>query len=163
MNDKPDITQKEAPGADAYRRLIGRLPVTMRPALNQQLTEWEMLFPYERNRVTTFMKGVETYSPSDLDALTAPLWALEAKMGVKNWDFSQTNDTIENASQLARSAYYAEWRREIQRVVDTINSAARDAALAQTESTRLMPAGPGRNCNIGRAARHSGKLRSVAY
>ncbi len=97
-----------------------------------------MLFPYERNRVTTFMKGVETYSPSALDALTAPLWALEAKMGVKHWDFSQTNDTIENASQLARSAYYAEWRREVQRVVDAINTAARDATPAQAESTRLI-------------------------
>ena len=97
-----------------------------------------MLFPYERNRVVTFMKGVETYSSSALDALTAPLWALEDKMGVKRWDFSQSNDTIENASQLARSAYYADWRREVQRVVDTINAAARDATLTQTESTRLM-------------------------
>ncbi len=110
----------------------------MRPALNQQFTEWEMLFPYERNRVVTFMKGVETYSPSALDTLTAPLWALEEKMGVKHWDFTQANDTIENASQLARSAYYAEWRREIQRVVDAINSAGRDATPAPAESTRLM-------------------------
>jgi hypothetical protein len=138
MNEKPDIAQREAPGADAYRRLIAQLPVTMRPALNQQLTEWEMLFPYERNRVTLFMKGVVTYSPSQLDALTAPLWALEAQMGVKNWDFSQTNDTIENASQLARSAHYAEWRREVQRIVDAVNSAARDATPVQAESTRLM-------------------------
>jgi len=138
MNERPDIAQKQAPGTDAYRRLIGRLPVTMRPALNQQLTEWEMLFPYERNRVVTFMKGVETYSPSALDALTAPLWALETKMGVKNWDFSQTNDTIENASQLARSAYYAEWRREVQRVVDVVNAAARDATPIQAEYTRLI-------------------------
>jgi hypothetical protein len=138
MSERPDITQKQAPGTDAYRRLIKKLPVTMRPALNQQFTEWEMLFPYERNRVVTFMKGVETYNPSALDALTAPLWALEDKMGVKHWDFSQSNDTIENASQLARSAYYAEWRREVLRVVDAINAAARDAAPAQAESTRLM-------------------------
>lgn len=138
MSERPDITQKQAPGTEAYRRLIQKLPVTMRPALNQQFTEWEMLFPYERNRVTTFMKGVETYSPSALGALTAPLWALEDKMGVKHWDFTQTNDTIENASQLARSAYFAEWRLEVQRVVDAINAAAHDATPAQTESTRLM-------------------------
>jgi hypothetical protein len=138
MNERPDITQKQAPGTDAYRRLIGKLPVTMRPALNQQFTEWEMLFPYERNRVVTFMKGVETYSPSALDSLTAPLWALEDKMGVKHWDFTQAVDTIENASQLARSAYYAEWRREVQRVVDAISAAARDVTPAPVESTRLM-------------------------
>ena len=122
MHERLDIAQKEAPGTDAYRRLIERLPVTMRPALNQQLTEWDLLFPYEQNRVATFMKGVDTFSSTALDTLTAPLWALEAKMGVKHWDFSQNVDTIENASQLARSAYYAEWRKEVQTVVDAVSS-----------------------------------------
>lgn len=110
----------------------------MRPSLNQQFTEWDLLFPYEQKRVTTFMKGVDTFSSSALDTLTAPLWALEAKMGVKHWDFSQTVDTIENASQLARSAYYAEWRKEVQKVVDAVNTAARDSSPAPAESTRLV-------------------------
>jgi hypothetical protein len=138
MHERLDIAQKEAPGTDAYRRLIERLPVTMRPALNQQLTEWDLLFPYEQNRVATFMKGVDTFSSTALDTLTAPLWALEAKMGVKHWDFSQNVDTIENASQLARSAYYAEWRKEVQTVVDAVNAAARDSSPVQAESTRLV-------------------------
>lgn len=138
MNAWPDNAQKQAPGTAAYHRLIERLPVTMRPALNQQLSEWETLFPYEQNRVEMFMKGVAAYTPSALDALTAPLWELEAKMDVKHWDFSQTHDTIENASQLARSAYYAEWRRQVQRVFDAINDAARGATPAQAESTRLI-------------------------
>jgi len=138
MNEQPRKAQEAAPSLDAYRRLIERLPVTVRPAFNQQLSQWETLFPYEQNRLSHFMKGVETFSPAALDALTAPLWALEKKMGVKHWNFSEANDTIENASQLARSEYYAEWRREVQRVFETVNAAARDSTPMQTASTRLI-------------------------
>jgi len=102
------------------------------------LSQWELLFPFEQNRLVTFMNGIETFSPSGLDELTAPLWALETKMGVKRWPFSETRDTIENASQLARSAYYAEWRREMQRVFEAVNAAARDSAPVETKSTRLV-------------------------
>ena len=138
MNEQPRKAQEEAPSLDAYRRVVERLPITIRPALNQQLSQWETLFPYEQGRVANFMKGVETFSPSALSALTAPLWALEAKMGVKNWNFTEAYDTIENASQLARSEYYGEWRREVQRVFDAVNAAARDSMPSHAERTRLI-------------------------
>jgi len=138
MNEQPGKAQEEAPSLDAYRHLVERLPITMRPALNQQLSQWETLFPYEQNRLSHFLKGVETFSPSALAALTAPLWTLETKMGVKHWNFSEANDTIENASQLARSEYYAEWRREVQRVFETVNAAAHDSTPTQAASTRLI-------------------------
>jgi hypothetical protein len=138
MNDSPSIAQKETFSPDAYRRIVERLPVTMRPSLNQQLSKWELLFPFEQNRLLSFMKGVESFSPSAFDALTTPLWALETKMGVKRWPFSETRDTIENASLLARSSYYVEWRREVQKVFDAINDAARDFAPAEAKFTRLI-------------------------
>jgi hypothetical protein len=138
MSERPDKAQADASSPDAYRHLVERLPVTLRPSLNQQLSQWATLFPFEQNRLANFMKGVETFSPSALDALTAPLWALEKKMGVKLWNFSEASDTIENASQLARSEYYAEWRREVQRVFETVNAAARDSTPIQTASTRLI-------------------------
>ena len=84
------------------------------------------------------MEGVETFSPSGLSVLTAPLRTLETKMGVKNWGFSETHDTIENASQLARSEYYGEWRREVQRVFDIVNAAVLETAPSLVEHTRLM-------------------------
>ncbi len=118
--------------------LIERLPVTLRPSLNQQLSQWGMLFPFERNRVATFMNGVEALGPSALDALTAPLRALELKMGVGHWSFSEDADTIENASLLARSAYYVEWRREVERVFEAVNATARDSTPIQTGSTRVI-------------------------
>jgi hypothetical protein len=136
MNDNQATAETASP--DTYRRLVGRLPVTLRPSLNQQLSEWEMLFPFERNRVAIFMDGVETFSPSALDALTARLRALESKMGVKQWKFSEDIDTIENASQLARSAYYVEWRREVERVFEAFNAAARTPTRIQKDSTRFI-------------------------
>jgi hypothetical protein len=138
MNERPGKAQIGELSPDAYRGLVDRLPVTMRPALNQQLSQWSLLFPFEQNRVASFMKGIETFSPSGLGAVTAPLWALEKKMGVKNWNFSEANDTIENASQLARSEYYSEWRREVQKVFDTVNAAAQSPAPTPAERTRLI-------------------------
>jgi hypothetical protein len=118
--------------------LIARLPITMRPALNQQLSQWETLFPYEQRRLAEFVRGVEAFSPAALNALMRPLETLETKMGVTHWDFSESADTIENASQLARSEYYAAWRQEVQNIFEAINAAGRDLEPGRTESTRLM-------------------------
>ncbi len=122
----------------AYCRLTDRLPLTMRPSLNQQLAAWDTLFPFEQNRLAQFMLGVESFQPSALDALTAQLTALEAKMGVDHWNFSVASDTMENASLLARSEFYAEWRREVQRVFEAINAAGRGPAPAQGGLGRLV-------------------------
>jgi hypothetical protein len=108
----------------SYRRDIARLPLTMRPALNKQLSGWDDLFPFEQNRFTGFLRGISLLSPSALDSLTLPLRKLEVKMDVEHWNFSADTDTMQNASQLARSPYYAEWREEVQRVFVGIEKAA---------------------------------------
>jgi hypothetical protein len=138
MNELHGKAQPESSSLDAYRRLIAQLPITLRPALNQQLSQWETLFPFEQSRIATFMKGVQSFSPSALGALAAPLCALESKMGVKHWAFSEDHDTIENASLLARSESYAEWRREVQKVFEAVNAAASESAPKQAEFTRLL-------------------------
>src|ERR1700678_4170123 len=127
MNERSYNAQAETSIPDTYRRSIERLPITLRPSLNQQISQWTTLFPFERNRFALFMKGVETYSPAALAQLTEPLWTLEKRMGIKLSNFSVAFDTIENASLLARSAYYAEWRREVQRVFEAINAAAHES------------------------------------
>jgi hypothetical protein len=138
MSEWPGTVKKQAPGPDAYRRLVERLPVTMRPALNQQLSQWSTLFPFEQAQVANFLRGVQTISPASLAELTEPLWMLEKKMGVKNWNFSQANDTIENASLLARSEYYGEWRREVQKIFEAVNAASRDSTPSHADRTRLI-------------------------
>jgi hypothetical protein len=121
-----------------YRSLVARLPVTMRPSINQQLDRWELLFPFEQNQLTIFLNGLESIQPAELDKLTQPLKTLETRMGVAEWNFSQTGDTMENASMLARSAYYAEWRSEVQRVFEAINAAVRDHVQAEAKPARLI-------------------------
>ncbi|MGB8260977.1 MAG: hypothetical protein WCE75_11525, partial [Terracidiphilus sp.] len=133
-----DAVTAEVKRPDELRAQIARLPVTMRPSMNQQLAAWATLFPFEQKRLRGFLSGVASFSPPELEALTGPLRALEAKMEVARWNFSEAADTMENASQLARSPYYAEWRREVQRVFAAIDRAARDSAPVQTAPGRLV-------------------------
>lgn len=121
-----------------YRTLIARLPVTMRPSLNQQLSKWESLFPFEQDQLLTYMHGLESFSTVALETLIQPLKSIETKMGVAQWNFSQTGDTMENASLLARSEYYADWRREVQRIFEAANAAARSATPPQPNLARLV-------------------------
>jgi hypothetical protein len=121
-----------------YRHLIAQLPITLRPSLNQQISEWNALFPFEQNRFAEFLRGIESFKPTALDAVLRPLRELEAKMGVQHWDFSESSDTLENASLLARSEYYAEWRRVVQQIFEAVNVAARDSAPNQAKPTRLV-------------------------
>lgn len=114
----------DATDLTSYRALIARLPITLRPALNGQLADWETLFPYERRRVRDFLRGLASFSPPALDDLMLPLLALETKMGVARWDFNQSSDTMENASLLARSQFYSEWREQVRRIYTAADSAA---------------------------------------
>jgi hypothetical protein len=121
-----------------YRRLIARLPITMRPSLNQQLNTSHMLFPFEQERVEGFLRGLGSFEPPALDALTAKLRMLEKKMGVEHWNFSQDGDTMENASLLARSEHYAEWRREVQQIFAAVNAASIDKTSTAASAARLI-------------------------
>jgi hypothetical protein len=138
MSEQQSHEQSEAVRLATFRRLIAQLPVTLRPSLNQQLDQWDMLFPFEQNRLAEFLGSVESFQPAALDSLTQPLRALERKMGVAQWGFSTDRDTVENASMLARSAYYAEWRRAVQQIFTVVDNAARNSAPAQARPTRLV-------------------------
>ena len=137
-NSQPTSRRMDAARLAGYRILVERLPVTMRPSLNQQLSKWGSLFPFEQDQFLTYMSGLESFSPTALDALNGPLKSIEIKMGVAQWNFSQTGDTMENASLLARSEYYVDWRREVQRVFEAVNAAAHNAAPSQPNPARLV-------------------------
>ncbi|MDR3777130.1 MAG: hypothetical protein P4K97_09560 [Terracidiphilus sp.] len=138
MNESQNHEQPDATQLAAYRRQIARLPITLRPTPNQQLDQWKTLFPFEQRRLKEFLRGIESLQTSELDVLTGPVRALETKMGVEHWNFSTAGDTLENASLLARSASYTEWRREVQRVFEAINAAARNSAPAEPKRARLV-------------------------
>lgn len=138
MDEQGKSMQADESSLAAYRQLTERLPLTMRPSLNQRLAAWNTLFPFERNQLAQFMQGVQSFQPAAFEALTAPLTALEMKMGVEHWTFSLTSDTMENASLLARSEFYGEWRSEVQKVFEAIHVAGRGAAPAQDGHGRLI-------------------------
>lgn len=132
--DERASASMEAAELAGYRKSIAGLPVTLRPSLNGQLAEWETLFPYERGKLRHFLRGLAALEPSALDSLMLPLRKLENRMGVDRWSFSQSADTMENASLLARSEFYAEWREQIRRIYAAVEAAGRQ--LGQTPPVR---------------------------
>ncbi len=130
--------QKQSAELVALQSTTARLPLTLRPSVNQQLAEWELLFPFEQNRLRNFLHGVDSFSPAELSTLTADLRDLEVKMDVAHWDFSESRNTMENSGQLARSAYYGEWRRAVDQVFAAIDARARASAKAESIRRRLI-------------------------
>ncbi len=128
----------DASALDAYRREIARLPLTMRPALNQQVSGWDDLFPFEQKRTAEFLRGVSEFDAAELESLTQPLRVLEVKMDVAHWNFSVSRDTMQNASLLARSLYYTEWRRDVQKVFSAIEAKARESVPSAPAVGRLV-------------------------
>lgn len=128
----------EAHPPEQARAIVQLLPITMRPTLNQQLRGWESQFPYERRRLLNFLRGMQSFSPEGWASLTRPLVDLEAKMGVSQWGFSEEQDTMENASHLARSAYYIQWREQVQKVFQAIEDAAANSLPAAPHAPRLL-------------------------
>lgn len=125
---------------DALRKgLLKRLPMTFLPYVNQQLREWDYLFPNERQSVLRLLLYVEGLNQEQCSDLFRDVVQLEEKMGVRHWQFSTSEQTILNASLLARSPYYQEWRRAVQAVFDAAEQhALRANGAALKSGNRLV-------------------------
>ena len=118
--------------------VLTRLPVTFLPFVNQQLREWDFLFPNERQSVEHLLLYVTSLSTEQSSALFGNVAQLEVKMEVRKWNFSITEQTIENSSLLARSPYYQEWRSAVQSVFDAADRYAQTAGNAPATGNRLV-------------------------
>ncbi len=119
--------------------VLKRLPLTFLPFINQQLHQWEYLFPNERQSVERLLLYVARLSPEESATLFRDVAELEEKMGVRHWQFSTTEQTIQNSSELARSPYFQEWRRAVQAVFDAADrSAEGNAGVSQKPTRRLI-------------------------
>jgi hypothetical protein len=114
---------------DALRRdVLKRLPLTFLPFVNQQLHEWEFLFPNEKESTERLIVYVDSLSPREAAALFSDVVSLEDKMGASRWQqFSTEKQTIENSSELARSPHFQEWRQAVQVVFDAASRYAMKA------------------------------------
>jgi hypothetical protein len=102
---------------DALRKgVVNRLPLTFLPFINQQLREWEFLFPNERRSTERLILFVDSLSPSESATLFNTVVRLENEMGVRRWQFSTEEQTIQNASELARAPQFQQWRQAVQEV-----------------------------------------------
>ena len=101
--------------------VLKRLPLTFLPFVNEQLQKWQYLFPNERRSVQSLLLYVDSLSAEQSSALFKDVVQLEEKMDVRHWQFSTTEQTIQNSSELARSPYFLEWRRAVQAVFDTVD------------------------------------------
>jgi hypothetical protein len=117
-SQSPDLQEALKRGA------LERLPLTFLPFVNQQLAQWDYLFPSERQSVEQLLTYAATLSPEQCAALFADVVRLEDKMGVRKWRFSTREQTIQNSSQLAGSPYFQEWRHAVQAVYDKANAFA---------------------------------------
>jgi len=107
--------------------VLKRLPLTFLPFVNQQLHQWSYLFPNERQSVERLLVYVAHLNAEQSSALFQDVVELEKRMGVRQWQFSTTEQTIQNSSQLARSPYFQEWRRAVQAVFDAADRNARES------------------------------------
>jgi hypothetical protein len=105
--------------------VLKRLPLTFLPFVNQQLHQWNYLFPNERQSVERLLLYVAHLDADQSSALFRDVVELERRMGVRQWQFSTTEQTIQNSSLLARSPYFQEWRRAVQAVFNAADRNAR--------------------------------------
>jgi hypothetical protein len=117
--------------------VLKRLPITFLPFINQQLREWDYLFPNERQSAERLLLYVDSLSADQSTALFRKVVELETRMEVRKWTFSTSEQTIENASLLARSPYYQEWRTSVQAVFDASDH-AQTKGTVQSSGNRLV-------------------------
>jgi hypothetical protein len=121
------------------RGVLKRLPLTFLPFVNQQLNQWEHLFPNERQSIERLLLYIDGLTAEQSSTLFRDVVELEEKMGVRHWQFSTTEQTIQNSSQLARSPYFQEWRRAVQVVYDASDRHAANAkGAAPNSGNRLV-------------------------
>lgn len=118
--------------------VLKRLPLTFLPFVNQQLNQWDYLFPNERQSVERLLLYVSGMNSEQSAVLFRDVVAVEEKMGVRRWQFSTTEQTIQNSSELARSPYFQEWRRAVQAVFDAADRNAQPNGMPRTSTHRLV-------------------------
>ncbi len=118
--------------------LLKRLPITFQPVTRQQLRDWGVLFPYERQSILRLLLYLASLNEQQFTDLFREVVQLEEKMGVRSWQFSTEEQTILNASLLARSRYYQDWRKAVQKVFDAAEQHAESEKSGEATGNRLI-------------------------
>ena len=118
--------------------LLKRIPLTFLPFVNQQLSQWNYLFPNERKSVERLLLFVAGLTPDQSTNLFRNVVELEDKMGVRKWHFNTNEQTIQNSSLLAASPFFQEWRQAVQAVYNAADESALKTNGAAVQSERKL-------------------------
>ena len=144
---------KLSPALDAMlqRGLFDRLPVTFSTFFFDQIQEWELLFPAEKNYYERLFGLLDRSDPGAVDRLFADVRDAERKLGVTDANWPKRTFTLQQVDFLNRSPRYPEWRKAIAEVFAQLDPAL-DAEVSRHGRPRLviivspsdLPVGPDR-------------------
>ena len=131
--------------------LFDRLPVTFSTFFYEQILEWDLLFPAEKNYYERFFGLLAKLPAADLDRLFAEVRAAERQMGVTDAVWPKRTFTLQQVDFLNRSPHYPIWRKAVSGVFAEIDPRL-DAEAALHGRPRVVvvvspseiPAGPDR-------------------
>ena len=125
------------------KELLEKLPRTFLPVLNQQLKEWDLLFPAEQRPIRATLDHLAALPDPALEELLAPIKTLEKKMSLPGWTTGKDHLGIEDTSVLARSPAYPEWRTEVEKLFDKVNASVGELPLTRANRmvVSILPAG----------------------
>ena len=126
MAEKLQITE--------YRELLGRLPRTFRPSLNDQLTGWDLLFPAEQRQLRGQLNWLSRLAVPELKALFDPVVEIENQMELPKWHAGTKGLSVEDSGVIARSPLYPKWRQSVEKVFAKI-----DEGVGASAALPLLP------------------------
>lgn len=126
------------------RALIGRLPRTFAPALNEQTRQWTTLFPAEQRQLRAQMDWVAALPEEQFQVLFQPIVALESRMDLPAWNAQTEAMTVQDVGILARSPLYPQWRAAVEKVFAAIDDGVANKTAGPLPSRLVvcvLPAG----------------------
>jgi len=131
--------------------LFDRLPVTFSAFFFDQIQEWDLLFPAEKNYYERFLALLDKSGRREVDRLFESVREAERKMGVTDATWPKRTFTLQQVDFLNRSPEYPVWRRAVSGVFAQLDPLL-DAEAALHGQPRLVvvlspaeiPAGPDR-------------------
>jgi hypothetical protein len=142
-----------SPAVDALisRGVLDRLPVTFSGYWFEQIREWGLLFPAEKDFYERLLTLLDHTGPQDLDRAFAPVREIEKRMGINERTWPRRQFTLDQVDFLNRSPYNSQWRQAIADIFSRIQ-AALDQEIAGKSERRLaiivapseLPVGPDR-------------------
>ena len=117
--------------------LFDRLPVTFSTFFYEQVQEWELLFPAEKNYYERLFTLFDRSDPLEVDRLFEGVRAAEKLMGVNEANWPRRTFALQQVDFLNRSPHYAEWRKAVSAVFARVDPIL-DAEIARHGRPRLV-------------------------